>query len=140
MGPSSSTAASLPFPSLTSDTLSSSSACTANFSTLEPAVDDEDVPGRLLRPLFIARGNLLEKVGTAIGPTGRHTGRCAFFMAFSTREYEIIQPSEGILNRQLSRVFHELQYKRCLRLSLYPMSQYSFLIEALMSPEMDQIC
>ena len=82
MGPSSSTAASLPFPSLTSDTLSSSSACTANFSTLEPAVDDEDVPGCLLRPLF--RGNLLENVGTAIGPTGRYTGRCAFFMAFST--------------------------------------------------------
>ena len=85
MGPSSSTAASLPFPSLTSDTLSSSSACTANLSTLEPAVDDEDVPGRLLRPLFIVRGNLLENVGTAIGPTGRYTGRCAFFMAFSTR-------------------------------------------------------
>ena len=85
MGPSSSTAASLPFPSLTSDTLSSSSACTANLSTLEPTVDDEDVPGRQLRPLFIARGNLLEKVGTAIGPTGRYTGRCAFFMAFFTR-------------------------------------------------------
>ena len=32
-----------------------------------------------------ARGNLLENVGTAIGPTGRHTGRCAFFMAFFTR-------------------------------------------------------
>ena len=32
-----------------------------------------------------ARGNLVVKVGTAIGPTGRHTGRCAFFMAFSMR-------------------------------------------------------
>ena len=85
MGPSSSTAASLPFPSPTSDTLSSSLACTANLSTLEPTVDDEDVPGRLLRPLFIVRGNLLENVGTAIGPTGCYTGRCAFFMAFSTR-------------------------------------------------------
>ena len=85
MGLSSSTAASLQFPSLTSDTLSSSSACNSNFSTLEPAVDDEHVPRRLLRPLFIVRGNLLENVGTAIGPTGRYTGRCAFFMAFSTR-------------------------------------------------------
>ena len=82
-----------------------------------------------------ALGARVVKVGTAIGPTGRHTGRCTFFMAFS-REYEIIQPSEGTLIGQLSRVFHELQ---CLRLTLYPMSQCGFLVEALMSPEMDQM-
>ena len=32
-----------------------------------------------------ALGARVVKVGTAIGPTGRHTGRCAFFMAFFTR-------------------------------------------------------
>ena len=52
-------------------------------------------------------------------------------------EYEIIQPSEGILIGQLSRVFYELQ---CLRLTLYPMSQCGFLVEALILPEMDQTC
>ena len=66
--------------------------------------------------------------------------RPGFLRAILAWEYEKIPSSEGILIGQLSRVFHELQYKRCLRLSLYPMSQYSFLIEALMSPEMDQIC
>ena len=30
--------------------------------------------------------------------------------------------------------------KRCLRLTLYPKSQCSFLVEALISPEMDQTC
>ena len=68
--------ASLSSPSSSPDTLPSSSACTANLSTLGPAADDEDVPGRLVRPLFIARGNLVVKVGTAIGPTGRHTAQC----------------------------------------------------------------
>ena len=59
-----------------------------------------------------------------------------FQRAMLAWEYEIIQPSEGILIGQLSRVFHELQ---CLRLTLYPMSQCGFLVEALMSPEMDQM-
>ena len=49
------------------------------------ADDDDDVPGRLLRPLFIAMGNFLKKVGTAMAPTGRHNERYAFFIAFSTR-------------------------------------------------------
>ena len=40
-----------------------------------------------------ALGARVVKVGTAIGPTGRHTGRCAFFMAFSTRLI-----NEGILH------------------------------------------
>ena len=64
MGPSSSMAALLPLPSLSSERQSSSSAWTAILSALEMvADDDDDVPGRLLQPLFIAINALLSRSG-----------------------------------------------------------------------------
>ena len=87
------------------------------------ADDDDDVPGRLLRPLFIAMGNFLEKVGTAMAPTGRHTERYAFFIAFSTRLINdrvhilyvrhIENPSESLSSSQTQDGFDSLVCTRC---------------------------
>ena len=87
------------------------------------ADDDDDVPGRLLRPLFIAMGNFLEKVGTAMAPTGRHTERYAFFIAFSTRLINervhilyvrhIENPPESLSSSQTQDGFDSLVCTRC---------------------------
>ena len=87
------------------------------------ADDDDDVPGRLLRPLFIAMGNFLEKVGTAMAPTGRHTERYVFFIAFSTRLINervhvlyvrhIENPPESLSSSQTQDGFDSLVCTRC---------------------------